>query len=162
MKPYVNSIKLKPLLISLALPLFIGGIAGFITGGSMDAYRNLEKPFLTPPDAVFPIVWTILFALMGVSSYLIFMSSAPKKDKRNALSLYIYQLVVNFLWSILFFNFEARLLAFLWLLLLVALVALMIKEFYKISPIAAYLQMPYLIWIVFAGYLNLAIFLLNR
>ena len=144
---------------SLLIPLAVGGLSAFLTRNSMDVYSNINQPPLAPPSILFPIVWTILFALMGVSSYLVYVSNA--KNKREALALYGVQLVVNFIWPLIFFNMQAYFAAFLWLILLWVLVAVMILLFYKAKPLAAYLQIPYIIWLTFAAYLNLSIALLN-
>ena len=152
-------IKWKELIISLLIPLAVGGLSAFLTRNSMDVYANINQPPLAPPSILFPIVWTILFALMGVSSYLVYMSNS--KNKREALALYGVQLIVNFIWPLIFFNMQAYFAAFLWLILLWVLVAVMIRQFYKAKPLAAYLQIPYIIWLTFAAYLNLAIFLMN-
>jgi len=144
---------LKKLAINILVPLLIGGIVGFIIMPFMD-YKSLEQPLLSPPSILFPIIWTILYILMGVSAYLI-----SKKD--NIPLIYYVQLGVNALWSIIFFVFKLRLFAFIWIILLIILVVKMIFAFYKIDKKAAYLQIPYLLWIVFASYLNLGIYLLN-
>jgi len=144
---------LKKLIINILIPLVIGGIVALITMPFMD-YKSLEQPLLSPPSILFPIIWTILYILMGVSAYLI-----SKKD--NIPLIYYVQLGVNALWSIIFFVFKLRLFAFIWIILLIILVVKMIFAFYKIDKKAAYLQIPYLLWIVFASYLNLGIYLLN-
>jgi len=117
-------------------------------------YNSLKQPPLAPPGFLFPIVWTILYILMGVSTYLV-------SKKETVPMIYYVQLGVNALWSIIFFVFKLRLFAFAWIILLVILVVKMIIEFYKIDKVASYLQIPYLLWILFAGYLNLGIYLLN-
>ena len=152
-------LKLKTLITSLAISLGVGGLSSIITRGSFEIYKDLNRPPLSPPSWIFPVVWTILYILMGISSYIVYESDSELKNK--ALTVYIIQLAVNFIWPILFFNLEMFLLSFVWLLILLALIIYMILLFYKISPIAAYLQIPYLLWIVFAGYLNLMIFILN-
>lgn len=144
---------LKKLFMNILIPLVIGGIVAFITMPFMD-YNSLRLPPLSPPSIVFPIVWTILYILMGVSAYLV-------SKKGNIPMIYYIQLGVNALWSIIFFVFKLRLLAFIWIILLIILVILMIIRFYKVDKVAAYLQIPYLLWILFAGYLNLGIYLLN-
>lgn len=157
---YANcSIKWKPLIISILIPLGVGALSGYLTQNSTEIFNNLNKPPLSPPSIVFPIVWTILFFLMGISSYIIYISHSPKKD--NALKIYGLQLAVNFFWSIIFFNLEAYLFAFIWLLFLWVLIIIMIVKFYHINKCAGLLQIPYLLWVTFAGYLNLAIVLLN-
>lgn len=148
----------KKLLIAIIIPVFLGSLVGFITAPSND-YYNLVRPPFAPPAAVFPIVWTILYALMGVSSYLVYESKSECRD--SALFIYGISLVINLFWSVLFFLLNLRLLAFLWLLLLIVFVALMIKQFYCSSKIAAYLQIPYFIWLIFAAILNFSIVILN-
>lgn len=152
-------IKWKPLLISLFIPLAIGGLSALLTRNSMMIYERIQKPALAPPPVVFPIVWTVLFLLMGISAYLVYVSQA--ENRQGALVLYAVSLIVNFLWPVLFFILQAYLLSFLWILLLWVLILLMILQFHKASPLAAYLQIPYLLWVTFAAYLNLMVFLLN-
>ncbi len=152
----------KKLLISIAVSLGVGALAAVLTNSSMEIFKNLEKPMLAPPGWLFPVVWTILYILMGISAYLVGTSDAPREKKRNALIVYSAQLVLNFIWPIIFFNFQAYLAAFVCLVILWALILTMIIMFSKISPVAAWLQVPYLLWVTFAGYLNLSIYLLNR
>ena len=146
------------LIIFILIPLAAGSLSALLSGNSA-AYLALNKPPLSPPSFLFPIVWTILYILMGISSYIIYESETPEKNK--ALRLYFIQLFFNFLWSIFFFGFSMYLFAFLWLLVLIILIVLMIYQFHKISPVAAYLQIPYLIWCLFAAYLNFMIYQLN-
>ena len=120
-----------------------------------------RKPFFAPPAWLFPVAWTILYTLMGISSYLILTSGASKADIEGAIRLYAYQLTVNFLWSTFFFNFGWYLFSFFWLVLLWVLVLMMILRFKDISKVAAYLNIPYILWLTFAGVLNLAIWMLN-
>ena len=143
---------------SILVPLLIGGLVGFLTSGYID-YNNLIQPSFAPPSILFPIVWTILYTLMGVS-YGILKSNSLTDDKINI--IYYSQLFVNALWSFFFFVFQWRLFSFLWILLLIGLVILMIIEFYKKNKIAGLLQIPYLLWISFASVLNLFVYLLNR
>lgn len=152
--------KTKTLLTALAVPLGVGAVSGFLTQGSMDTFEKLKQPPLTPPGWLFPVVWTGLFAMMGAASYLVAISPETEKKKR-ALILYEVQLAVNFLWPVFFFNAGWYFLAFAWLLLLWYLVYLCMRSFSEISQNAGYLMIPYLVWLTFAGYLNLAIFLLN-
>jgi len=143
---------------SILIPLLIGGIVSFITSRYMDN-SMLVQPSFAPPAILFPIVWTILYTLMGVS-YGILKTNSLTNDKIN--TIYYFQLFVNALWSFLFFVFEWRLFAFFWILLLIVLVILMIIEFYKKNKISGLLQIPYLLWIIFASFLNLSIYLLNK
>lgn len=150
----------KVYIVSILIPLLIGWLAALLGMNGMAEYSQLIKPPLAPSGALFGIVWTILYILMGISSALIYCSRALQRE--NAIGVYTVQLAVNFMWTIFFFVFRWRLFSFLWILLLIALVALMIRQFYKIQPLAAYLQIPYLVWILFAAYLNLGIWYLNR
>ena len=148
-------------IISIAIALAVGGLSAFLTRGNMDIYQSITQPPLAPPAILFPIVWTILYILMGISSAIIY-THRKKSDVSGALKIYAFQLIVNFFWSIIFFNMQAYLFAFVWLVILWLLIVLMIQAFRKISPIAAYLQIPYLLWVTFAGYLNFMIYFLNR
>lgn len=150
--------KIKPYVISILIPLGVGIFSSLFTRGNMDIYSTINVPPLAPPSILFPIVWTILYILMGVSSGMIYTSG--QKNGR-ALTIYGISLFVNFLWSIIFFNLKAFLFAFIWLVLLIFLVAFTIVEYLKINKVAAYLQIPYLLWVAFAGYLSFGIFLLN-
>ena len=151
----------KALIIAIAIPLLVGTVSGFISSSSMEQFGQLNKPPLAPPGFLFPIVWTILYTLMGIASYLVFSSNQKQEDVNDALSVYALQLAVNFFWSIFFFNLEWYLFAFFWLILLWILILYTILLFYRISKPAAYLMIPYLIWVTFAGYLNLRIYILN-
>ena len=128
--------------------------------GSKIFSESVAQPPLSPPAILFPIVWGILYALMGYSAARIYMAP-PSKERSRGLNIYIVQLVVNFFWSLIFFNAQAYGFAFFWLLLLWALVLWMILTFRKSDPLAAYLQIPYLIWLTFAAYLNLGVWYLN-
>ena len=146
------------LIISILIALAVGSLSALISG-NMSMYLSLNKPSFSPPPYIFSVVWTLLYILMGISSYIIFVSG--NKNSANALKIYGLQLFFNFCWSIIFFGFSQYLLAFLWLIALIILIIIMIQQFYKISPIAAYLQIPYLLWCIFAAYLNFTIYKLN-
>ncbi len=148
--------------IGIVIPLAVGGLAALLTKDGMDIYKNIVQPPFAPPGILFPIVWSVLYILMGVSSALVYNTDAPAGEKRKALLLYGVQLVVNFFWSIFFFNERLFLLSFLWLVLLWGLIIAMIIRFYQINKAAGLLQIPYLLWVTFAGYLNLAVYLLNK
>ncbi len=152
----------KTYLISIAATLAVGGLSALLTQNSMETFKNLNKPPLSPPGFLFPIVWGILYTLMGISLSRVLLSPASSDVKKNSLQLYIWQLVFNFFWSIIFFNFEAYLFSFIWLIVLLALIIAMTLSFYKADKIAAYLQIPYILWVSFAAYLNLGIYFLNR
>lgn len=145
----------------IAIPLLVGGLASFLTRGGMGVFMQLNQPPLSPPGWIFGVVWTILYILMGISSYLVIQSGAEEEEINKALSVYVYQLIVNFLWPTFFFNLGWFFFAFLWLVLLWILVFIMIRRFYDISKVAGILQIPYLVWLTFAAYLNLGVWLLN-
>lgn len=151
----------KKLILCIAIPLLVGGLASLITGGGMDSFNELQKPPLSPPGILFPIVWTVLYTLMGISSYLVSSADYDKEEINNALFVYGLQLAVNFLWPIFFFSLEWYLFSFFWLLLLWFFIIRTIMLFLPISKTAAYLLIPYLLWVTFAGYLNLGIYILN-
>lgn len=159
-----NTMKInwKRLFTQIAIPLITGGVAGFLSGGGMEAFAAAEKPPLSPPGWLFPVVWTILYVLMGIAAYLILQESEQTQEGTKALTVYWFQLIVNFLWPIFFFNFGWYLFSFFWLLLLWGLIIWMIVLFYRIYKPAAYLLIPYLVWVTFAAYLNLGIWWLNR
>ncbi len=146
------------LILSILIPLAVGALSSLLSGNM--SYSEFNKPSFAPPSFLFPIVWTILYILMGISSYIIYSSNDARKEK--ALTTYKLQLMFNFFWSILFFGFSQYLFAFIWLMALIVLIVIMICQFYKISPFAAYLQIPYLLWCLFAAYLNYTIYTLNR
>lgn len=149
--------KVKTYAISILIPVLVGGIVGFLISDFID-YGSLEKPLLAPPSIVFPIVWTILYVLMGIS-----YGRLVDKELTDSQVDWIYygQLIVNAFWSIFFFVLKWRFFSFLWIVLLAALVLLMIVTFYRKDKIAGLLQIPYLLWTLFATYLTLSIYLLN-
>lgn len=145
----------------IAVPLLVGGLSSFLTRSGMKRFMTLNQPPLSPPGWLFGVAWTVLYTLMGISFYLIIQSKADEAKINKVLAIYVYQLVVNFLWPTFFFNFGWYLFAFAWLVLLWILVFVMILRFYRVSKPAGLLQIPYLLWLTFAGYLNLGIWLLN-
>ena len=146
---------------SILLVLAVGTVAGLLTRAGTMQYAELAKPTFSPPAAVFPIVWTILYTLMGIGLARIFLSEAAQV-RNQGLNLFWLQLFFNFMWSILFFNFKAYGIAFFWLLVMLALILAMIKKWYKTDPLAAKLQIPYALWVAFAGILNFAVWQLNK
>ncbi len=139
----------------------VGVIAGMLSAGGTELYNAvIAKPAFSPPAWVFPVVWTILYALMGISAARITLATASRERNRG-LNLFVAQLIVNFFWPLIFFNAQAFGFAFLWLILLWVLVALMIAQFRKVDPLAAWLQIPYLVWLTFAAVLNGAVWLMN-
>ena len=152
----------KLLVVCIAIPLLVGGLSAFLTMDGMADFAAIEKPPLSPPGILFPIVWTVLYVFMGVASYLVLTSDARQDDIDHAITLYAIQLVLNFFWSIIFFRLEWYLVAFIWLVLLWIAILYTLLLFRKISKTAGWLLVPYLLWVTFAGYLNLSIYLLNR
>ena len=148
------------LLKAIALPLAVGASSALITMDAMKSFDSLNKPPLSPPAWLFPIAWSILYVLMGIASYLVSASDKEARAK-TALTVYGIQLFFNFFWSIIFFSFEAYLLAFIWLVLLWILIIVTAYLFYGINKTAGHLMIPYILWITFAGYLNFAIYLSN-
>ena len=146
----------------IAIAEAIGALSGLLSREGMRIYsQTVIQPTLAPPMWVFPVVWSILFALMGISAAIIWQS--PESELRSkGLNLFVAQLTINFFWSLIFFNLQAFGFAFLWLVLLWALVAWMIWTFYQVEPLAAWLQIPYLLWLTFAGYLSFSVWMLNR
>ncbi len=150
----------KTFLIAIAIPLAVGGLSTLLSGGMKD-YFDLQQPPLSPPGWVFPIVWSILYVMMGYASYRIYTSGASEHSVRRALILYGIQLFLNFLWPIFFFGFHWYLAAFVLLLVLWGFVFWTMGTFSAIDKTAGYLLVPYLIWLSFAAYLNLGVVFLN-
>lgn len=155
--------RLKIFAIAIAIPLLVGGLSALLTMKNMQIYEQYETPPLAPPSWLFPVVWTALYILMGVSSAIIWIRKKENQKKADTgLAFYAASLAFNFAWSIVFFNFKWLLFAFLWLLVLLFLIIRTIMAYKPLSRLAAYLQIPYAVWVAFAGYLNLGIWLLNR
>ncbi|MGI5971633.1 MAG: TspO/MBR family protein [Oscillospiraceae bacterium] len=152
--------KLKALLYNLIISLGAGGMAAWLISGFEETYNSLRLPPLAPPLKAYSVIWGILYLLMGISAYLIYISDSPGKE--TALSGYWVQLGVSFIWPLLFFRSEAFLLSFFWILLLLTLILSIMAAFWRIRPAAGWLQTPHLIWIGFACYLNLGVWLLNK
>lgn len=152
----------KNVIIWVIISEVVGVVAGLLTQNAVEIYGQMAvKPPLSPPGWLFPAVWSILYALMGIGAGIVFFQM-PDQDRNRGLNLMVGQLVVNFFWPLLFFNAQAYGIALLWLILLLVLVIWMTLEFRKISPLAALLQIPYIIWLIFATYLNVAVWYLNR
>ncbi len=157
----VLSVRTKSLIKNLAIPLLVGALAGFLTNSDVKEYMATAKqPFFAPPGWVFPVVWTVLYALMGFSAYVIENTGSPRKSR--ALTVYYIQLFFNFVWSFIFFSAGNYLFAFVWIIILWVLIIATILEFKMIKSRAAYILIPYLIWVTFAAVLNFSVFLLNK
>lgn len=142
---------MKNLIKNILIPVIMGAVIGLIINPFMN-YQDLNRPPLSPPGITFPIIWTILYIIMGYSFY--------KQDEQNK-TIYYTQLIVNGLWSIFFFVFKWYLLSFLWIILLIILVIIMIKRFYEVNKLSGLINIPYLIWLIFAAYLSFGVYLLN-
>lgn len=151
--------KIKPYVVSVAISLGVGLLSSFLIRDNVNIYDVINKPPLSPPSWLFPVVWSVLFVLMGISAAIIYKIG----DDRSTEALYIYafSLGVNFLWSIFFFNLQIFAFSFVWILLLWASILVTILYYFKIDRTAALLQIPYFLWVTFAAYLNLMIYILN-
>ena len=154
-------VKWKKLIICLAIPLAVGAVAALLSGSGMQQYGQLRQPPFSPPGWLFPVVWTILYLLMGYASYRVLTSRAEEEQIKKALSLYGAQLALNFLWPLIFFGLDMYLLAFIVLLALWVLIFLTINAFSDIDEWAGNLLLPYILWVTFALYLNFGVYLLN-
>ena len=152
--------KLKKRLICLAIPLGVGGLAALLSGG-MESYKVVNQPPLSPPGWVFPVVWTVLYLLMGEASYRVLTSGAEPDRIKKALTAYGVQLFLNFLWPLVFFGGQLYLAAFFILIALWVGIFITMRRFSRINETAGDLLIPYLLWVTFAGYLNLGVYLLN-
>ncbi len=153
---------LKKFIIALLIPLAVGGLSALIIGKDMKIYDEITRPPLSPPSIVFPIAWGVLYLLMGISLYLIMVKNDIYANKSKAYIFFAAQLIFNFLWSPVFFSAKLYLFAFIILILMLSSTILMIKSYWEISRPAALLQIPYVLWLLFAGYLNFGVYLLNR
>ena len=148
--------KWKRLIISIIIPIVIGFL-GSLIGNVQNGFDGISKPSFTPPMIVFPIVWIVLYVLMGISSYLVYENG----DDEGALLIYGIQLIINSLWTFFFFNLKWFLFSFILVLVILGLVIVMTVKFYKVNKIAGYLQIPYIIWLIFAAILSLNVYFLN-
>lgn len=155
--------KIGKIALFIIIPLLVGGLSAFLTKDAMSEFKNLNQPILSPPAWLFPVVWTILYILMGLASYLVYKNKNVffYKERDNFLIVYALQLVFNFFWSIIFFNMKMYYFAFIWLIILWIMILLLIINAKKLNKIAYYLLIPYIIWVAFAGYLNIMIAILN-
>ncbi len=139
----------------------VGITAGFLTRGDVEIYTSsIVKPFLSPPALLFPVVWTVLYALMGVSATRIY-ASPKSKERTKGLWLFMVQLGINFAWCFVFFTLRMFLAASVCLAVMIVLVVMMCSYFRKVDALSAYLQIPYMVWLVFAEYLSLGVYFLN-
>lgn len=157
----MKKINIVKLIIALALPLFVGFLSALLSAKEILAYSSMLKPPLSPPGWLFSVAWTILYLVMGLASFFLLTSNVPKRTKVAPIALYLVGLVLNFFWCIIFFNLKLYLFSFIWLVALFLSVAILIAMSIKISKKAAFLLIPYALWLMFAGYLNFGAFILN-
>ena len=148
----------KILIICILIPN-LAGIIGSLLGNASMGFEQIIKPSFTPPGFIFPIVWIILYTLMGISSYIIY--SSDSESKNDALFVYGIQLLLNSLWTFFFFNLNWFLFSFIWLLAILIFSIIMVVKFYHINKTAAFLQIPYILWLIYAGLINLGVYILN-
>ena len=154
--------KYKSYIVGIIIPIAVGGIATLLTMKNMSIMGEIEQPPLTPPPIVFSLVWSALYILMGISSAIVYEGrESDRKAAREGLSYYAASLAVNFVYSIIFFNFRAFFISGIWLLLLIFLIVMTVLYYRKINKVAAYLQIPYAVWVAFATYLTFGINYLN-
>jgi len=157
--------RFKPYVISVAAALAVGGLSSLASGNIEEAYSSIIRPPLAPPGWIFPVVWLVLFILMGIAAAIVWEEGkadiSKQGDAKGALGIYALQLAVNFFWPVAFFRLEWRLFAFFWLLILIALVLAVKKRFTAINKTAGALLIPYILWLLFAAYLNIAVYILN-
>lgn len=151
----MKKLKLTDLLIFILLTELVGVISGLLAGNSFEVYSEITKPILSPPAGIFPVVWFLLYALMGTSMYIVYNCD------KNLILLYAVQLFVNFMWSILFFRFRLIGISVIVILILIILVIIMTVKFFKINKAAGYINIPYIVWLIFAFYLNIGVYILN-
>lgn len=154
--------KLGQFFLCIGIPLAVGGLSAWVTRGAMEEFQTLNQPPLSPPGWMFPVVWTVLFILMGIASYLVVRSRGSERAIQRTLIFYGIQLAMNFFWSILFFNLGMYLVSFFWLVLLWCFILLTTMQFAALDRRTFWLMLPYLLWVTFAGYLNLGVYFLNR
>ncbi|MGL5379301.1 TspO/MBR family protein [Clostridium sp.] len=154
--------KFLPLIINILIPVAGGAIVGLLNKNTMHTYELLKKPIFTPPAIVFPIVWTILYILMGIAAYRIYMRNKQGANDNGAYFYYLVQLIFNFMWSFIFFTFRLYGISFIWLIILFVLVIITFIKFIKVDKLAGYLLIPYIVWLVFAGILNFFVWMYNE
>ena len=157
----LKSFSLSTLIVALLIPLLVGGISAALSSRAMIAYGSMNKAPLSPPAWVFSVAWTILYIVMGLASYYVIMMESDPRIKAVALGIYALQLAMNFMWSLIFFNWRMYLVAFIWLMIMWCLVIVCAFRFYSISKIAGIMMIPYILWLTFAAYLNFGTYWLN-
>ena len=162
MNKTAQKIKPLPIILAILIPLAVGGLSAALTADMMKEYHFMNKPPLSPPGWLFPVVWTILYVMMGLASYYVYASEADRIDKMRALTFYAAQLVLNFFWSLLFFRYDLYLLSFIWLAAMWVLIIITMALFMKISRAAGLMLLPLTLWTTFAAYLNCSVYILSK
>lgn len=156
-----RKLRIVPLIAALLIPLLVGGFSALLTAEDMNIYETMNRPLLAPPGWVFPIVWTILYVLMGLASYFVYTSDVEPERKRKALLYYAAQLAMNLFWSTLFFTYARYLLSLIWLLVMWGLILICTIRFYRIRRSAGLMMGGLFLWTTFAAYLNLACYVMS-
>lgn len=157
-----GSIKIIPLIVNILIPVLGGFLALYINRNTIDTYNSLKKFFLTPPNIVFVIVWSILYILMGVAAYRIYIKNKNNNDDRSAYFFYLIQLILNFMWIFIFFTFRLYGVSFIWIIILFVFVFITFIKFIRIDKFAGILLIPYMLWLAYEGVLNYFIWFFNE
>lgn len=158
----MRKLRIGTLIIAIMVPLIIGCISAVLSAKGMNIYGNMQKPPLSPPAWAFSVAWSILYVMMGVASYFVIVAGADSRSKSMAILIYAIQLAMNFMWSIIFFNWGLYMFAFIWLMVMWLLVILCTVKFFGLNRTAGWLMIPYVLWLTFAAYLNLGAWYLNK
>lgn len=156
----INIVDWKLFIVCIVACLGLGTISGLLTANSVDVYKTINLPDLAPPSILFPIVWTILYILMGLSLYLVLLKR-DSEDIRRPVAIFVSQFILNFIWAPIFFTYAEYLLSFIIIVIMWVLVLAMVISFRRINPVAGYMQIPYLLWLIVAGYLSWNVYVLN-
>ncbi|GFP75113.1 TspO/MBR family protein [Clostridium fungisolvens] len=157
-----NKFNIGDLIISILISLGGGVMIGFFTNDADKQYVNLNKPIFSPPSWVFPLVWAVLYILIGIAAYRIYELRKQGKNTKNALVYYYIQLILNFLWPIIFFKLKLYGVAFIELVVLIIFIFITIIKFFKVDKVAGFLMLPYILWCLYASILNLFVWIMNE
>jgi len=161
-KKIKRNVEIIPLIVNILIPILGSFIVGYINRNSIDTYRSLKKFFLNPPDIAFVIVWEVLYLLMGIAAYRIYIKNKSSIDDKGAYFFYLVQLILNFMWSFIFFTFRLYGISFLWIILLFIFVLITFIKFIRIDINSGLLLIPYMLWLIYAGVLNYFIWFFNE
>lgn len=157
----MRKIRIGTLVLSILVPLLVGAASAALSAKGMASYATMSKPPLSPPAWVFSVAWTILYIMMGLASYFVLVSKVDTRSKVMAMAVYVVQLAMNFMWSIIFFDAQRYTVAFVWLMIMWCVVILCMAKFYRIDRLAGFMMIPYVLWLTFAAYLNLGAAILS-